>query len=263
MKNKIAVVVGGAGGIGLAICEVFLMANWDLMIVDHEMSKLVEASEKLSGVRGVRGDSRIHIVCTDMTDADSVALVCEKVKETSQLVEGLVFSTRFRYQHIKLDQNVKVELEKDIGLNIVCPTLLCHSLVEQSLVAKRTSFIFMSSTNRRFISHQPFSYHVTKGAIDQVVRYLAVEWASLGITVNAISPGVVAVANRPRSNSTLFDKTVERVIPLGRESQASEIGELCLFLCSERARYLTGQTIQLDGGEHLRDHFSLIYENLP
>jgi 3-oxoacyl-[acyl-carrier protein] reductase len=91
---------------------------------------------------------------------------------------------------------------------------------------------------------------------------LAVNWGALKIRVNLLNPGIVDVPGRLRGNSDIFTSAVRAVIPLGRTALAEEVASVCIFLSSFDARYITGTSINLDGGEHLKDHFSLAYKIL-
>lgn len=119
--------------------------------------------------------------------------------------------------------------------------------------------INISSTNAFLISQQPVTYHVTKAAILQLTRHLAVELGAKGIRLNAICPGIVDLEDRPQK--LLDDPTnrlvAETVVPLGRAATAEEIGNLAVFLASDLAAYITGQAFTIDGGMTLGDQFAV------
>jgi NAD(P)-dependent dehydrogenase (short-subunit alcohol dehydrogenase family) len=108
-------------------------------------------------------------------------------------------------------------------------------------------------------SEQPVSYHMAKAAVTQMVRYYAVALGASGIRVNAISPGTIVKEEAKtfyRDHPDL-EQLYRDIIPLGRMGTADDVANLAQFLLSERASFLTGQNIVLDGGVSLHAHESL------
>jgi NAD(P)-dependent dehydrogenase (short-subunit alcohol dehydrogenase family) len=123
-----------------------------------------------------------------------------------------------------------------------------------------TAVVVIGSAAGSFIaSEQPVSYHVAKAGITQMVRYYAVAFGSKGVRVNSISPGTI-VKEESQSfyqDNPELERLYRDIIPVGRMGTARDVADLAIFLLSERASFLTGQNIVLDGGVSLHWHESL------
>jgi NAD(P)-dependent dehydrogenase (short-subunit alcohol dehydrogenase family) len=108
-------------------------------------------------------------------------------------------------------------------------------------------------------SEQPVSYHMAKAAMSQMVRYYAVALGRKGIRINAISPGtIVKDESKPfYAEHPEIEALYREIVPLGRMGTSADVADLAAFLLSERASFLTGQNIVLDGGVSLQSHESL------
>jgi NAD(P)-dependent dehydrogenase (short-subunit alcohol dehydrogenase family) len=114
----------------------------------------------------------------------------------------------------------------------------------------------VSSVNGRRVFPNLAAYNTSKAALDQLTRCAAIDWASHGVRVNAVSPGVTVTNLHRRSGMAedayaAFLARSRETHPLGRPGQAGEIAELILFLASDQAAWVTGETIAIDGGRHL------------
>jgi 3-oxoacyl-[acyl-carrier protein] reductase len=105
--------------------------------------------------------------------------------------------------------------------------------------------INMSSLAALIGNRGQVNYAAAKGALNSATRALALELASRGITVNAVAPGIIAT---PMSEGSFDSAAIERLVPLGRPGTALEVAQLVDFLCSDRAAYITGQVVSINGG---------------
>ncbi len=126
--------------------------------------------------------------------------------------------------------------------------------------AASQAVVVVSSVAGSYVaSEQPVSYHVAKAAVTQMVRYYAVALGPKGIRVNAISPGTIVKEEAKAFYEAHADleRLYREIVPLGRMGTPDDVADLALFLLSERASFLTGQNIVLDGGVSLHWHESL------
>jgi NAD(P)-dependent dehydrogenase (short-subunit alcohol dehydrogenase family) len=124
------------------------------------------------------------------------------------------------------------------------------------LVVSRGSVVNVSSVTGLRAFPGVLAYCVSKAGVDQLTRCAALELAAQGVRVNAVNPGVVVTNLHRRSgideaNYAAFLERSKQTHPLGRAGEPGEIAELIVFLASERAGWMTGETISIDGGRHL------------
>lgn len=152
----------------------------------------------------------------------------------------VVFAQRYRgHNHSAGHQDVTIDLTRHIlgWIGMKCP--------------RGASVIMISSiAGRTILSEQPDSYHISKAGLEQLVRFYAVQLGPKGIRVNAIAPGATV---KPESRAFYADHpeltdVYRDICPLQRMGTAEDVANTALFLASDQASYLTGQTIVLDGG---------------
>ena len=124
------------------------------------------------------------------------------------------------------------------------------------LKERRGAVVNVSSVNGRRVFPNLAVYNTSKAALDQLTRCAAIEWAPHGVRVNAVNPGVTVTNLHRRSGMAedayaSFLARAKETHPLGRPGQATEIAALILFLASDKAGWITGETIAIDGGRHL------------
>jgi len=142
-----------------------------------------------------------------------------------------------------------------MDINLRVPFRLMRAFAP-SLIASRGSVVNVSSVTGLRAFPNVLAYCVSKAGVDQLTRCAALEMAPHGVRVNAVNPGVVVTNLHRRSgmNEDNYGKFLERskeTHPLGRPGDAGEIADLICFLASDRAGWITGETISVDGGRHL------------
>jgi glucose 1-dehydrogenase len=252
LNEKVALVTGAGQGIGKAIALTLAAAGAAVVVADI----IVETGEAtVNAVLKKRG--RAGFIKTDLRKESEIEkMVAFTVKKFGRL--DIVVNnarpklTKFNYAE-SLDE---WDLATDVFLK--APALTAKYVLPALIKAGGGSIINIASVNAFHIApHQPASYHVAKAGLVQLTRYLAVDFGKYNITVNAICPGLVDVTDRGKPlTADPVNKTVaDIVVPLKRAASPEEIGKIALFLCTEPARYITGQAIIVDGGEMLMDHF--------
>jgi NAD(P)-dependent dehydrogenase (short-subunit alcohol dehydrogenase family) len=142
-----------------------------------------------------------------------------------------------------------------MNLNVRAPFRLMRAAFPY-LKERRGAVVNVSSVNGQRVFPNLAAYNTSKAAIDQLTRCAAIEWAGTGVRVNAVNPGVTVTNLHRRSGMAeeayvAFLARAKETHPLGRPGQASEIAALILFLASEQAAWITGETVAIDGGRHL------------
>lgn len=247
MEGKVAIVTGGAQGVGLAVVKRFLLDGARVVIADNDE----KAAE--SALRDVAGLGEVEFILTDVSERLDVhnllAATLDAFGEVDVLLNGAGISHRAEFLDLK-----EADFDRVLAVNLK-GSFLCGQAVARNMVAaiekgaEPGCIINMSSINAVVALPDRAPYAVSKGGIGQLTRVMALALAPHGIRVNAIGPGSVmtdklAVMLRDRD---LREKVLART-PLGHVADPSEIAGVAAFLASRDAAYVTGQTIYADGG---------------
>jgi NAD(P)-dependent dehydrogenase (short-subunit alcohol dehydrogenase family) len=241
LKNKIAIVTGAAGGIGLAIARRFAREGAKVMLAD------VKAKEGKKAATAVGRDAKF--TACDVGDKAAVdKLVAATLKAFGGLDimvanAGIVRAADFLDLTEKAwDETIRVNLKG---------VFLCGQAAAKAMVARRTrgAIISMSSVNAVLAIPTIAPYVASKGGVNQLTKAMALSLAPHGIRVNAIGPGTILTE---LAKSVLTDEAAKRRIlsrtPMGRMGEVDEVAGVAVFLASDDASYLTGQTVYPDGG---------------
>ncbi len=247
LENKVAIVTGGARGIGYAIARRFLDEGARVVIADIDEDAGSEAVQQLGAygaVRFVECDvgERLDVHNLVAATIDGFGGVDALVNNAGVLVVG---------DFLELDE---ADFDKVIRTNLK-GAFLCSQAVARHMVERIGEggtpgvIVNMSSVNAVLAIANQVPYSVSKGGINQLTRVMALALAPHGIRVNAIGPGSImtdmlaSAMDDPEARKRLLSRT-----PLGRLGEPAEIAAIAAFLVSDDASYITGQTIYADGG---------------
>jgi 2-dehydro-3-deoxy-D-gluconate 5-dehydrogenase len=243
LAGKTALVTGGSRGLGRAIAFALADAGADLVLVARPSSELTAVAEDLRG----RGH-RCELAPADLGEAASVDALVTRLGRRESPVDVVIHAAGIQIRKGALELTVP-EWDAVMTVNLRSAFFLSCGLVRSQASHPPTRHIFIASlTSSIGIAHTS-AYAASKAAVLGTVRSLAVEWAGLGITVNAIQPGYFhteltdAVFADPERRAW-----IEGRIPLGRVGVGDDLGGAAVFLASAAASYITGQAITVDGG---------------
>ncbi len=248
LTGKVALITGAARGIGRAVAEVFVREGAAVMIADLPTS---DGAATAAALRAT--GAQAAFVAADVTQ-DAAAMVAATVATFGRL-DILINNAGIFYTADALTTPF-AEWQKAFDV-IFHGALHCSRAAGQVMVAQGQGgrIVNVSSVNGFLGMAQSSHYNTAKGAVDQLTRCLAVEWAPHGILVNGVAPGFVetpmAVVDGVNEHETPdFQEFYvrRRRIPLARPAQPEEIAEAVCFLASDRCTYITGHTIVVDGG---------------
>lgn len=245
LNGKIALVTGGARGLGFAIARRFINDGANVVLSDIDEKAGVEAAKTLG--------AKAHFVLCDVGDAKAVdALVKETVAKFGALDilvnnAGIVSPADF------LDVK-EADFDRVLRVNVKGSFLVGQAAAKQIVAQVKSgrtpgAIINMSSVNSVVALPNHAPYAVSKGGVAQLTRVMALSLAPYGVRVNAIGPGSIAtdmlasVAKDPALKRKLLSRT-----PLQRIGKPEEIASIASFLASDDASYVTGETIFADGG---------------
>jgi NAD(P)-dependent dehydrogenase (short-subunit alcohol dehydrogenase family) len=246
LQSQVAVITGGARGLGLSMAQA--LAKWGtkiaLLDVLEDVKNSAEAVQRELAVESVG-------VVADVTDDRSVAEAFGQVSRALGLPSILINAAGITVWEDSIDVS-KESWQRVIDINLTGTFLCCQALVRTCTAAGKGGVIVnVSSMSAQVVNlpqHQA-SYHASKAGVEMLTKALAVEWAPLGIRVNAIAPGYM-LSEMTRQFTTANPELAERwrnMIPAGRMGEPSDLEALVVFLCSEKSSYLLGQSIVIDG----------------
>ena len=244
LENKVAIVTGGAHGIGLAIARRYVAEGARVVIADIDAAAGQAAAKALGNVR---------FVATDVGDARAaenvVADTCRAFGALDILVNnaGIIHGADFlELAEADFDRVLRVNLK---GAFLVGQAAARRMVAQVKAGKPPGTIINMSSINAVVAIANHVPYCVSKGGIDQLTKVMALSLAPHGIRVNAIGPGSImtdilkAVATDREAKRRILART-----PLGRIGEPDEIAAIAVFLASDEASYMSGETIYADGG---------------
>ncbi len=239
LSNKIAVITGAGAGIGEATARIFARENIEgIAIVDYNYEAASKVAQSI-------GPKAIAVKC-DISKADDVAAAAKQILEHFGRVDILVNNagiTRDKMFHkMEVDQWLAV-----INTNLNGTFYWCHELINSMRENSYGRIINISSASVRGIVGQT-NYAATKAAMVGFTNSLAKEVASKGVTVNCVAPGATKTAMYDAVPEAVYNAMVESN-PMKRLGKPEEIGEVIAFVASERASFLTGQLILVNGGK--------------
>jgi len=252
LKGKIALITGAGRGIGTGIAEVFAEAGADLAVNALTSQYVVPYAEQLA----LRTGRRVVPYIADVTRSEQVEdLITKILKDFGRLdilVSNLgdaIYKPLVSVQGNSKDSVSDEEIRKVIDINLIS-TILCSRAAGPHFLQRGSGklIIISSFAALRGRPNQTL-YAAGKSGLWGFTRSLAIEWASYGIQVNAISPGffpdVVTVGEEGYKQAVQRARTS---VPSGREGHLREVGLLALYLASAASDYMTGQMLFLDGG---------------
>jgi NAD(P)-dependent dehydrogenase (short-subunit alcohol dehydrogenase family) len=247
--SKSIIVTGATSGIGQAAAQAFAREHAALTLVGRNEEALAEAA------RGVAAAGGRAVTCrADVTSPDAPDRILKTALEAFGGLDVLVNAAGI-ISSGTLEVTTDETWDAMMAVNARAPFRLMRAAAPH-LIARKGAVVNVSSVNGLRSFPGVLAYCVSKAAVDQLTRCAAIEMAPHGVRVNAVNPGVTVTNLHRRSgmDETQYSAFLERsktTHPLGRPGEPQDIASLIVFLASDRAGWMTGETIPIDGGRHL------------
>lgn len=242
LDNRVALIVGGGGGIGQVTALRLAGEGAAVAVGDLNISAATAAAERIS--RSARRSMGVGI---DVTDRVSINAAFEAVLETFGRIDVLVNCFGVLGRALVKDMTEK-EWSAMINVNLT-GVFLCCQAVSAAMISQKYGRIINFSSGLAFMGKFAGAhYAAAKGGVVSFSKSLAQELAAYGVTVNTIAPGIVDTDMSRKGLPAEEIKFVEARCPMGRIAQPEDLTEAVTFLASEGSRFITGQCIHVNGG---------------
>lgn len=238
---KTALVTGAARGIGLATAKRFLAEGWRVALLDIDADTLQDAFKEIG-----KPDVTLAITC-DVADPGAVARAIETVATKFGRLDALVNNAGIAIFKPILEVTYE-DWSRVLAVNLTGPFLCTQAAVPLMRDSGGGAIVNITSISGLRASTLRTAYGTSKAGLAHLTKQQAAELAALNIRVNAVAPGPVDTAMAKAVHTPEIRKDYHDHMPLNRYGLEEELAEAIFFLCSERASYITGQVLAVDGG---------------
>jgi 2-hydroxycyclohexanecarboxyl-CoA dehydrogenase len=258
IAGDVAVITGGARGLGLAIGAAFTTEGAVVVLVDRDPE--VEAA-----ARSILWPAKVEAVVADVTDAEAMRALAVDVRRRHGRCDHVVHaaavgSGKFGFPFWNLDPR---DWDRVLRIDLVGAVNVSHAFAPAMAEARAGTLLYIASVAGQIGSQSDPPYSAAKAGVINFAQCAAKDLAPFGVRVNTLCPGMVRTAlNRsvfeawasrlPEAERPTFeawsDEKIKKLVPLGRWQEPEDVAAMAVFLASRRARNVTGQTINVDGG---------------
>jgi NAD(P)-dependent dehydrogenase (short-subunit alcohol dehydrogenase family) len=246
MKDKVALVTGAASGLGLATAKLFAEAGASVVLADWNEEAVNIAAEELA----VQGHKTLAVVC-DVSDDTQVEAMIEKAIATFGRLDAAYNNAGVQNELAEAADQTRKDFDRVTGVNLRGVWSCMKYELQQMRKQGSGAIVNCSSIGGVLGGSQRGIYHAAKHGVIGLTKSAAMEYASQGIRINSICPGLIhtAMADQMIANGQkeALDAMLTEV-PIGRFGRPEEIADVVFWLCSDAASYIVGETLMVDGG---------------
>ena len=242
-NQPVCIVTGGSFGIGQAVCEKFLAQGYQVVNLD------IQSNTQLS--------SKIQWLECNVAIVSQVEAAISKVAAQYARVDTLISNAGIHFS-ANIENTSEQDLDDIFAINVKGAYAAIRGVLPSMKSQKSGAIILMASDQALVAKHNSFAYNLSKAALASIAKTTALDYASYNIRANAVCPGTI--------ETPLYHKAIDSYVarsgedkaqvhaqeaalqPLGRLGQANEVAELCYFLASDQATFITGSLQLIDGG---------------
>ena len=239
LKNRVAVITGGAQGIGYAVAERFIASGAKVVLWDIDAALLTKAQAALGAAAST---ARV-----ELTDANAVAAATQAVLAQHGRIDILVNNAGITGGNAPTWELTPEMWRRTIDVNLVAPYLTCHSVVPAMIKQSYGRIVNVASVAGKEGNPNASHYSASKAGLIALTKSLAKELATKGILVNAVSPAAAKTAIFEQMTQQHIDYMLAK-IPMGRFVEPHEIAAAIAWLASEDCSFTTGSVLDLSGG---------------
>ena len=244
LDGKVAVVIGGAGGIGEACALELGRMGAKVAVASRGLDKLENVAQKIRTETGAESAA----FQVDVTDEKNVTSLAKQVVAKFSTVDILVNTHGMNIKRAALEYPVE-EWDRLFAVNVKGFMIPCKIFGKLMVDKKQGKIINMSSVRGiRGTDGGNMGYGATKGAVDMITRMLAAEFAPHNVNVNALGPSLVLTETIKRNVAPERLEAFKKACPMKRMGTPEDVAKVCAFLASPAADFITGQIVYVDGG---------------
>ena len=242
LEGKSVCVVGGGQGIGEATCLAFARAGANVIIIDRDRERAQAVADQIEALGG-----RCAIAIGDVLEEAAAIRLMEEAEEAFGGISVLTTIVGMGTFQPLLETTLDMwEAQHQVNLRYILP--IARAFAGSRIAASQPGAITFISSVAGFISSPPYAaYGAFKAALIHLARTMAAEWGPHGIRVNTVAPGSIITPRLPDGEEwrTAMEKSM---MPIKRRGTVKEVADAILFLSSDMASFVTGQTLAVDGG---------------
>lgn len=244
LRNRVAIVTGGAQGIGRAIALGLAREGADLVIADIQPDRAAETAEEVAAL------GRRSLACAvDVSNVAELEALVQAVQAEFGAIDILVNNAGIALPTPFLE-TTETDWDRIIDVNLKS-AFFCSQLVARVMAAQgKGAIVNLASTSSFVAGRQEVPYAISKAGVRMLTAAAAAELAPYNVRVNAIAPGLIKTPLTAKhfSSPEALEARVKAKAPMGRPGTPEDLVEAVIFLCSDGADYVTGHTLVVDGG---------------
>lgn len=257
-ESELVLITGAARGIGKNIARKFANNGCLVVIADCQVDTGRETVSEIIEQGGRADFCELDLLKPKEFD-DVIQELFSKYGRIDALINNARAGSRMNLEE-ETDENWQLALD----VSLKAPFFLSQAFIKQSPEQSNSCIVNISSVAARSICAESASYHVSKAGLENLTRYLAIHAGHKGIRCNAIRPGFIVQDEHLErywsEGNTQYRKTAESCHPLGKIGSSDDVANCAIFLSSQNAAFINGQTITVDGGLLIQDPSALVYK---
>ena len=243
LKGKKVLITGATGGIGRAICELFLKNGAELFITNVTEDSLISYKKELLSLFP---NSKIGYLTCNLSDRKSISCLVENALKTMNGIDVLIGNAGITMDMLAIKMT-NDQWQNVIDINLTANFILSRECIKIMMRQKFGRIINISSVVGITGNIGQANYSASKAGLIAMTKCFAMEYASKGITANCIAPGFIETPMTSSMTDLARNALIEK-IPMKKIGKPNDVAQACLFLASDMANYITGATISVNGG---------------